>query len=496
VANSITPDSRSPQACTLHLRKGSAKPLHGGHPWVFADAIARVEGEAKPGDDVRVVDDRGSFLGRGLYSPDSAIAVRLLTRADKALDHALLESRIDEAIRLRRDVLKLGAPEAPEEVAVVAVRQKEVTLSAADERLLKEIDLQIFKIQNFAAQYGMDALEETADLRRKRDDLLKRAGVTPTASGRMPKLAQMAPEIPQTNAYRLINSEGDGLGGLTVDVYGDCLAVQFGTVGMDKRSAFILDLLEKKVKPKAIFDRGDARSRQLEKLEPPQSGVLRGKSPDGPLTVYENGVRLSCDLRSGFGQKTGLYLDQRENRRRFAELAAGRNVLDAFCYSGGFSLHAARAGARSLTLLDSSEEALELAKVNLEANHIEDADLIHAGWSEGFKHLREAGKQFDLMVVDPPKFTRNKESLNEALSGYRDLNQQAVRLLAPGGLLFTCSCSGNVSETEFERAVAAGLRASDRRAVLLERRGAACDHPVPPGFDQGKYLKCLVLQII
>jgi len=489
-----THEAKTAATPTLHLRKGNAKPLYGGHPWVFADAVARVDGKAAPGDDVRVLDDRGSFIGRGFYSPDSAIAVRLLTRADKPIDDSLLESRIDEALRLRRDVLKLGVTEAAE-CAPSASRPKEPTLSSSDARLLKEIDLQIFKIQNFAMQYGMEVVEETSELRRRRDELLRKAGVDPSNGAATAKLPTV-PEQPLTNAYRLINSEGDGLGGLTVDVYGDYLAVQIGTVGMDRRSPVLLEALEKRLKPKAIFDRSDARSRQLEKLDPPKSGVLRGVAPDGPQTVYECGVRLACDLRSGFGQKTGLYLDQRENRRRFGEFAAGRNVLDAFSYSGGFTLHAARCGARSLTLLDSSEEALQLAKSNLEANKIEDADLIHAGWSEGFKHLREAGRQFDLIVLDPPKFARSKGSLNEALSGYRDLNMQAVRLLAPGGVLFTCSCSGNVSLTEFERAVAAGIRASDRRAVLLESRSAGPDHPIPPGFDQGKYLKCLVLQVI
>jgi 23S rRNA (cytosine1962-C5)-methyltransferase len=191
-----------------------------------------------------------------------------------------------------------------------------------------------------------------------------------------------------------------------------------------------------------------------------------------------------------------LFLDQRENRRRFADFAAGRDVLDVFCYSGAFSLNAARAGARSLTLLDSSEEALEMARANLALNGIDDADLVCAEWTEGFKHLREAGKQFGLMVVDPPKFSRGQDQVGQALSGYRDLNAQAVRLLAPGGILFTCSCSGTVDETEFERAVAAGIRQSGRRAVLLEHRSAGPDHPIPPGFEQGRYLKCLILQVV
>jgi 23S rRNA (cytosine1962-C5)-methyltransferase len=302
--------------------------------------------------------------------------------------------------------------------------------------------------------------------------------------------------LPATTAYRLINAEGDGLGGLTVDVYGDYVSVQIGTPGMARFQETILDALESRLHPKAIFDRSDVHTRQLEKMPPPTAAPLRGQAPDAPFPVCEFGVEMLCDLRPGHGQKTGLYVDQRENRRHFASFAAGRNVLDVFCHSGGFALHAALAGARSITLVDSSEQALELARTNLERNKIADADLIHAEWTEGFKHLREEGRLFDLVVLDPPKFARGRESVSQALSGYRDLNAQAARLLAPGGLLFTCSCSANVTEVDFERTVAAALRQAERRAVLLERRGAAPDHPVPPGFEQGRYLKCLVLQVM
>jgi len=298
-----------------------------------------------------------------------------------------------------------------------------------------------------------------------------------------------------TTAYRLINSEGDGLPGLIVDVYGDWLAVQSGTSGIERRLEMILDILDERLAPRGIIDRGDARTRAIEKLDLPKSGPLRGTAPTGIEFARVNGLEHAFDLRFGHGQKTGLFLDQRQNRRRFAEFARGQDVLDVFCYAGGFSLHAAQAGAKSLTLIDSSEEALGLAKSNLDRNRIDDADLYHAEWPEGFKMLREADRQFGLVVVDPPKFARSRDNIMQALSGYRDLNAQAVRLLAPGGVLFTCSCSGNVSETDFERAIASGLRATGRRGSVLERRGASDDHPIPPGLDQGRYLKCLVIQV-
>ena len=409
---------RSERTTAVCLKKGNAKPLHGGHPWVFADAIARIDGpKPAPGDDVRVIDERGTFLGRGFYSPGSAIAVRILSRDDTSITNALLEQRIDDAIALRSGVLGLGTLKGPG---------------------------------------GPDG---------------------------------------STTAYRLINSEGDGLPGLIVDVYGDYLAVQSGTSGIERRIETILDVLEDRLHPRGILDRSDARTRAIEKLELPKTGPLRGSAPTGVEFARVNGQEHAFDLRSGHGQKTGLYLDQRQNRRRFADFAKGRDVLDVFCYAGGFTLHAAQGGAKSLTLVDSSEEALGLAKDNLDRNKIEDADLYQSEWPEAFKILRDAGRQFGLIVIDPPKFARSRDTVLHALSGYRDLNAQAVRLLAPGGVLFTCSCSGNVSETDFERAVASGFRATGRRGTVLERRGAADDHPVPPGFDQGRYLKCLVLQV-
>jgi len=492
---------------TVHLKRGNAKPLHSGHPWVFADAISRTEGQVQPGDEVRVVDERGTCLGRGFISPQSAIAVRLLTRADAPITDALLISRIDEAIRLRHEILRLAAP-SDSQPAAAALHASPKKLALPDKTIgpaelsdkqavqLEQLDDQVRKIERFAAQYGMDAGEETAELRRKRDDLARQFSPAPaTASPAKARIAAPA-HSEKTTAYRLINSEGDGLPGLIADVYGDCIAVQIGTAGIERRSTVLLDALEERLSPRAIVDRSDARTRTLEKLPPPRLGALRGTAPVEAHSVFENGIELLCDLRDGAGQKTGLYMDQRENRRRFAEFAPARHVLDVFSYTGSFALHAARAGAASITLVESSAEALEQARDNLERNGVDDADLIHAQWPEGFKHLREQGRQFDLVALDPPKFARARENVAQALSAYRDLNAQAARLVSSGGVLFTCSCSGNVSEMDFERAVAGGIATAGRRAMLLERRGAAADHPVPPGFDQGNYLKCLILRII
>jgi 23S rRNA (cytosine1962-C5)-methyltransferase len=392
---------------TMTLKKGSAKPLYAGHPWVFASAVGKVSG-AEPGDSVRVVDERGNCIGHALYSPMSAIAARLFTRGDVAIDEALICERIDAAWKLRRELLKLGG---------------------------------------------------------------------------------------DTQAFRLINSEGDGLPGLVVDVYGDVLAVQIGTVGIDRRRDVWLKHLRETFAPRAIMDRSDKRVRTLEGLPPPSAEPLFGTAPAEAHSVLEAGLSFWCDLRAGHGQKTGLFVDQRENRRAFAAFAAGRDVLDLFSFSGGFAVHAAKAGAKSVTLLDSSEAAIELAGRNLSANGIDDADLVCAEWNDGMRHLREKERLFDLIACDPPKFARTQKDVGSALNAYRDLNAQAVRLLRPGGVLFTCSCSGTVPLEEFERAVGAGLSAAGRRAALLEVRSAGADHPVPPAFGQGRYLKCLVLRV-
>ena len=280
-----------------------------------------------------------------------------------------------------------------------------------------------------------------------------------------------------------------------VDVYGEWLVVQSGTAGIERRLDAMLDILQQRLKPKGILDRGDARTRAIEKLPPPGIAPLRGVAPEGLEFAFSGGLPHAFDLRPGHGQKTGLYLDQRENRQRFAQFARGRDVLDVFCHGAGFSLHAAAAGAKSLTLIDSSPGAMELMRHNFEHSGIQDADFYQSEWNEGLRTLRDAGKRFDLIVLDPPKFARAKAALNQALGAYRDLNAQAARMIAPGGVLFTCSCSGNVSELDFERAVASGIRLAGRNAALLERRGPASDHPVPPGFSQGSYLKCLVLVI-
>lgn len=395
----------------LTVKPRHYKPLLAGHPWVFAEAVEKVTGEPKPGDEVRVRDERGAVLGRGYYSPGSAIAVRLLTRKDESCDAGLLRRRLADALSLRRETL------------------------------------------------GFDGSEQA----------------------------------PRT-AYRLVHAEGDWLGGLVVDLYGDVACVQIHTAGMDRRREALLAALQELAGAVTILDRSDARMRELEGLNPPREEPMRGHAPEGPVEVRSHGARLAVDFESG--QKTGLFLDQLDHQAWLARHARGRAMLDVFSYSGGFAVQAARAGAKSVALLERSAAALDAARENLERNAIADAELIEAEWQEGFAHLKSENRRFDLVVLDPPKFARTKADVPQALEGYRRLNAAAAELLNPGALLYTCSCSGNVSELEFERAVAGGLAGSGRRAQVLERRGHAPDHPVPPGFEQGRYLQGLLVRVL
>ena len=221
----------------------------------------------------------------------------------------------------------------------------------------------------------------------------------------------------ETNAYRLVNSEGDGLPGLIVDVYGPWIALQVGTAGIHRRLDAILDWLEEHLRPKGIQDRSDERTRKIERLPLPQIGALRGAVPERIDYAKVDGLLQAFDLRAGHGQKTGLYLDQRENRVRCAKLCEGKHMLDVFCHSGGFAVHAAKAGAKSITLVDSSAEALELAKANLERNGIEDADLYEADWPEAFKAQRAAERRFGVIVIDPLKFARSRARRSRAPAG-------------------------------------------------------------------------------
>jgi 23S rRNA (cytosine1962-C5)-methyltransferase len=389
------------------LKSRRARPFFARHPWVYAGAIERVEGEPADGAVVDLVSSADNFIARGLFNSRSKIRVRLYSWSpDVPLDEAFFRARLETAFRLRGPILGLNRP------------------------------------------------------------------------GR---------------ACRLVFSEADGLSGLTVDRYADWLVVQFTSLALGQRRELFARLLADLLQPRGIYLRTERGIGQLEGLEA-QDGSLWGEAPSGPVEIEEDGMRFLVHIAEG--QKTGFYLDQRDNRRLVAGLSAGRRVLDAFCYTGGFGLYAARAGAREVLGVDVSEPALALARDNARLNGLENISFVREDVFARLDALVAAQERFDLVVLDPPKFARARNSIEEALRGYRRLQQQALRLLEPDGILCTCCCSGLIEMAMLEE-LQAQLAESERRDIqVLYRGGQAPDHPVAVTCPETNYLKCLVSRVV
>jgi len=383
------------------LKRGRARPLWFGHPWVYANAVDRLEGTAEPGATITLADHDGRFIGRGLFNPRSQIPLRLLTRKDEPIDAGFFTRQLGAAQALRG---RLGLPSQA------------------------------------------------------------------------------------TTAYRLVNSEGDDLPGLVVDVFGDAAVVQITTLGMAQRRAELFDAIEELLKPRSLFEVAAASYADLEGFSA-QTRVARGESR-ARVACLEDGIRLEAEPLSG--QKTGLFLDQRPNRVRVGQLARGARVLDVYSYAGGFALQAARGGASEVTAVDSSAKAVARIEAHAAANNL----AVRAVEADAFRFLETATpRSYDLVVVDPPKFARARKDLDAARKGYERLNALALTACAPGAILVTCSCSQNVEPDEFERILAAGAKLAGRRVRVLERSGTGPDHPLPPAFTEGQYLKVLFAHV-
>jgi 23S rRNA (cytosine1962-C5)-methyltransferase len=389
------------------LRAARARPFYGRHPWVFPGAIEKIDGAPADGDVVDLVSSAGNFIARGLFNSRSKIRVRLYSWTEAVpLDETFFRARLEDALRLRRQVLGLAGP------------------------------------------------------------------------GR---------------ACRLVFSESDGLSGLVVDQYDRRLVVQFTSLGLGQRREMFADLLEQLVQPEGIFVRTERGIGELEGLQM-QDGPCRGSVPAGPIVIDEGGLRLLVNIAEG--QKTGFYLDQRDNRRAVAAHAAGRRVLDAFCYTGGFGLHAARTGATAVLGVDMSETALSLARENAALNELQQLSFIRADVFDHMESLAAAGERFGMVILDPPKFARSQNAVEDAMRGYRRLQSLALQLLEPDGILATCCCSGLIS-TDMLVGLLAQLAASERRTIqILEVRGQAPDHPVSATCLETNYLKCLICRVL
>jgi len=370
-----------------------------GHVWVYRSDIVSAEGVV-PGAMVRVVEERGKFLGTALYSSASQIAIRFLSREAIGDLDRMLKERIREAILYRRQIVR------------------------------------------------------------------------------------------NTDAYRVIFSEADFLPGLIVDRYNDLLSLQILTQAMDAESvrATVLAELNEQLKPVAIAERVDAKIRDLEQLPARSSGLLQGEKAATVITM--NGVQFHYDAREG--QKTGAFLDQRENYAAAAQHARGE-ALDVFCYQGGFALHLAPVCSK-VTGVDSSRPALEVADRNASLNGRE-LEWIEANAFDLLRDYAAAGSQYDTIVLDPPAFAKGKRNLETALRGYKELNLRALKMLRPGGILVTCSCSFHVSAADFLGVVSQAARDVHRNLRILEYRGQAKDHPILVNVPETAYLKCIILNV-
>lgn len=295
----------------------------------------------------------------------------------------------------------------------------------------------------------------------------------------------------QTNAYRIINSENDGLPGLIVDRYADYLICQFLSSGSDFHKKIITETLDEVFNPIGIYERSDVEIRIKEGLEPTK-GTLSGKEPDDLIQILENGLKFSVDVKNG--HKTGFYLDQRDNRKLVSEFSRGKNVLNCFSYTGGFSVYALSSGAKNLTQIEASESALDLSTKNIELNNPDDSKIenISGDVFEVLRKFRDERRTFDLIILDPPKFAESESQIQKASRGYKDINLLAIKLLNPGGILFTFSCSGHISQELFQKIVADAALDSGREVKIIKQLTQAADHPVALNFPEGLYLKGLI----
>ena len=303
------------------------------------------------------------------------------------------------------------------------------------------------------------------------------------------------PALRGQEGVRLIHGESDGLPGVIADRYGDVVVLQLTSAGADKWREAIIAGLVQATGCAAIYERSDSEVRGLEGLQP-RTGCVHGELPAGGISIVENGVRMEVDVEGG--HKTGFYLDQRDNRLLTGQLAAGREVLNCFCYSGGFSLQALAGGATSVLSIDSSGPALESARRNLALNP--QLDASRAEWLEAdvFKALRalkDEGRRFDLIVLDPPKFAPSAAHAERAARAYKDINLFGFRLLNPGGMLMTYSCSGGIGHELFQKIVAGAAIDAGVDARILYRLSAAPDHPIGLAVPEGEYLKGLACQV-
>ncbi|HNW59165.1 MAG TPA: class I SAM-dependent rRNA methyltransferase [bacterium] len=296
---------------------------------------------------------------------------------------------------------------------------------------------------------------------------------------------------PETTAMRMINAEGDGLPGLVVDRYGDFLVISIATLLLDRLRETLCELLIVEMAPAGIYERSEGRARQREGLDT-RSGMLWGEPPPQQLEIRENGLRFQVDLIEG--QKTGFFIDQRDNRSLVESISRNYRVLNCFAYSGGFSLYAVRGGALKVTSVELSAHACGMCRANLLLNRF-DPEHHPVITADVFDYLRSGKELFDLIVLDPPAFAKSQKDVQRASRGYKEINLQAIKRLEPGGLLATFSCSNHIDKTLFTRLVLAAAADAGRSVQLVRELAPGGDHPVLLAHEEGRYLKGLLLRV-
>lgn len=296
-----------------------------------------------------------------------------------------------------------------------------------------------------------------------------------------------------TNAARLVHGESDGLPGVIADLYGDTVVVQLLAAGAERWRDAIADALMSLPHVSRVWERSDADVRELEGL-PPRTGLLRGAAPAGPLIIHEHGLQFKVEIEAG--HKTGYYLDQRDNHLFLKSISENRSVLDCFCYSGGFALHALAGKAKSVTAIDSSGPALLAARGNAARNNLPQAEWIEGDVFQTLRLFRDQNRRFDIIVLDPPKLAPTAAHAEKAARAYKDVNLLGFKLLNPGGVLMTYSCSGGISADLFQKIVAGAALDAGVTARVEAWHHAAADHPLALNFPEGEYLKGLVCRVV
>ncbi|QDT89669.1 class I SAM-dependent rRNA methyltransferase [Gimesia algae] len=404
----VATDTRPTPRVILKPRR--ALPFFGRHPWVFAGAISRIEGNPNTGQEVILLSDKGEFIAHGLFNPNSNIRVRLYSWDESAvLDDAFWTNRLQQAVALRE---------------------------------------QVGLLENF-----------------------------------------------ETSGCRVVFSEADQLSGLTIDRYGAWFLVQFSSLALSQKQDLIIRFLKERFPARGIWLRTEKGMREAEGLEISDQ-LLDGEEPPAHFFLEENGIRYGMSMVTG--QKTGFYLDQRENRLAAARYLKNHRTLELHCYTGAFALNAVIHGqAQSVLSYDSSQSAIDQATANAELNGIGSRIRFQTGKAYAvLEQFKAEGEQFDSIILDPPKMARHRSGVKQALKGYFSLNRLAFDVLKPGGILITCSCSGLISQVEFQQMLASVSQHTGRHMQVLEQRSQPADHPVSPSCPENQYLKCFICRVL